>query len=168
LGDVNIKQFKVTNKKAFYLWAATSLVCMVVIFLFSSRDATASGMMSNALTRTILGAVWAFFAPAGQEVPESLIYVWEPLLRKAAHVFIFLLLGCSVANTIRQTTDSFRRIFIISLIWCSAYAAFDEIHQYFVPGRACMWQDWLLDTVGALLGITAVLYFTRRSKRKEA
>jgi len=83
-------------------------------------------------------------------------------LRKAAHVFIFLLLGCSVTNTIRQTTDSFRRTFVISLIWCSAYAASDEIHQYFIPGRACMWQDWLLDTVSALLGITLVLYIVRR------
>jgi len=137
---------------------------MVAIFLFSSRDAVSSAEMSNSLTQTVLGAVWSYFAPSGQEVPESLVNVWEHFLRKAAHVIIFLLLGCSVTNTIRQTTDSFRRTFVISVIWCSAYAASDEIHQYFVPGRACMWQDWLLDTVSALLGIIMVLYFVRRKK----
>ena len=33
------------------------------------------------------------------------------------------------------------------------YAATDEIHQYFVPGWACMFTDVCIDSVGALLGV---------------
>ena len=33
------------------------------------------------------------------------------------------------------------------------YAATDELHQYFVPGRACMFTDVCIDSFGALLGI---------------
>ena len=34
--------------------------------------------------------------------------------------------------------------------------ATDEIHQYLVPGRACMFTDVCIDSVGALLGILFV------------
>jgi VanZ family protein len=33
------------------------------------------------------------------------------------------------------------------------YAASDEIHQYFVPGRACRLYDVGFDAAGALIGI---------------
>ena len=37
----------------------------------------------------------------------------------------------------------------------------------FVPGRAGMWQDWLIDTVGVSLGVGAVLLVVwRRANRK--
>ena len=37
--------------------------------------------------------------------------------------------------------------------FCFLYACSDEIHQYFVPGRACMFRDILLDTAGGTVGI---------------
>lgn len=56
---------------------------------------------------------------------------------------------------------------VFALCCCSAYAATDEIHQIFVAGRAGMWQDWLLDTGGVLLGIGVVLWAIRRRRKKE-
>ena len=49
------------------------------------------------------------------------------------------------------------RVFLVSLLWCSAYGALDELHQSFVPGRSMRWQDWVIDTVGAVVGIVVVL-----------
>ena len=40
----------------------------------------------------------------------------------------------------------------------SAYAASDEWHQSFVPGRASEAADWIADTAGA---IVAVVLYTR-------
>ncbi len=37
------------------------------------------------------------------------------------------------------------------------YATSDEIHQYFVPGRACMIEDVFIDTLGVMLGISLIL-----------
>ena len=46
------------------------------------------------------------------------------------------------------------------------YAVSDEIHQYFVPGRACMLRDMLLDTCGSLAGIVAALAAVKIFSRK--
>ena len=38
------------------------------------------------------------------------------------------------------------------MVLAAAYGITDEVHQYFVPGRMGIWQDWVADAVGALLG----------------
>lgn len=45
-----------------------------------------------------------------------------------------------------------------SVLLASAYAASDEVHQLFVPGRSCDVRDWVVDTVGAALAAAAVLW----------
>ena len=153
------------TKKAFYAWAAATLCCMLVIFLFSSHEAGKSGEMSESLTLGLVGTFWRIFAQAGQEIPEQLLAILELILRKTAHLFLFYVLALCVTNTIRQITENKKRIFWISLCWCSLYAAIDEVHQYFVPGRSAMWQDWLIDTIGVLLGIGTVFYVARRKTK---
>jgi VanZ family protein len=48
------------------------------------------------------------------------------------------------------------------LVWAavllSTWAALDELHQLFIPGRSAEVSDWLSDTLGASLG----LYVGRR------
>jgi VanZ family protein len=36
---------------------------------------------------------------------------------------------------------------------CALYAASDEIHQYFVPGRQTDFLDWVVDVLGAGVGL---------------
>jgi VanZ family protein len=42
-----------------------------------------------------------------------------------------------------------------------AYAASDEFHQVFVPGRTALVTDVLIDTSGGLIGLT-LLYLARK------
>jgi len=44
-----------------------------------------------------------------------------------------------------------------ALLFSFAYAASDEIHQYFVPGRTCSFLDFLADSMGILAGIAIFL-----------
>ena len=44
-----------------------------------------------------------------------------------------------------------------AVLCASLYAATDEVHQLFVEGRACRWQDWAIDTAGALVGALVLL-----------
>jgi len=180
------------RKKALASWAAASFVCMLLIFLASSQVAEDSAQLSGGLTRVSFGALWRWFAPDGHEMPEPLFAAFETLVRKAAHILAFLLLGVCAANTVRHAAlcrvaasgecesgeatrsgsaggeiahgrvVSGKRIFWISLIWCSAYGALDELHQYFVPGRAMMWQDWIIDVIGSLIGIGLVFLVHRK------
>ena len=45
------------------------------------------------------------------------------------------------------------------------YACIDELHQYFVPGRACQIRDVCIDTAGVLAGVLLVLWISRMSRR---
>ena len=116
---------------------------MIVIFLFSSKTAEQSSEMSGAVTETLFGGDSPFI--------ETL----EVAVRKSAHFLIFFAVGFCAANAAMQIIHNKKRVFLISLCFGSFYAATDEIHQYFVPGRSCMWQDWVLDTMGVLAGTGA-------------
>ena len=150
-------------KRAFYAWAAVSLLCMILIFWFSSQTAEESGELSGAVTVGFFSIIQGYL-----NIPDSVMEILEVLVRKTAHLVIFFILGFCAANTVRQVTNNARRVFFISSVWGSAYGAFDELHQYFIPGRACMWQDWLLDTAGVLLGIGAafLIFKFMRAKNK--
>lgn len=136
---------------------------MSAIFLFSSRTAEQSGEMSSYVTESLFGFVndWKFPDGTETEIGNNQSFIIETLeiiIRKFAHFFIFAVLGFCIANTVRQAVHNKKNIFRISLCIGSFYAATDELHQYFVPGRACMWQDWLLDTAGVLFGIGAAFF----------
>jgi VanZ family protein len=47
------------------------------------------------------------------------------------------------------------RVAGLALAIAGAYGAFDEIHQFFVPGRSSDITDWYADVAGAALGIGA-------------
>jgi VanZ family protein len=151
-------------KKHFYIWAAASLICMILIFWLSSRTADQSGEMSSSLTHGLFGFMQDRGGDAGGDPGSSgagvsdIMETLEVIVRKSAHFIIYFALGFFVANTIRQVTDNKKYIFWISLCWSSFYGATDEFHQYFVPGRSAMWQDWAIDTLGALCGVGAAFF----------
>lgn len=43
------------------------------------------------------------------------------------------------------------RALVLAVVAAAVYAATDEIHQYFVPGRVMSVFDWLADVTGAAL-----------------
>lgn len=61
---------------------------------------------------------------------------------------------------------SFRRLWVryymaLTLLVAVLYAATDEIHQYFIPGRDATTGDWLADSSGILI-FTLIYYFITR------
>jgi VanZ family protein len=43
-----------------------------------------------------------------------------------------------------------------SLLIVGTYAALDELHQLFIPGRDCEYLDWIADFTGALAGVLII------------
>jgi len=41
---------------------------------------------------------------------------------------------------------------LFAIVTASLYGMTDEAHQFFVPFREASWQDWLADTIGAVIG----------------
>ena len=124
-------------------WAAV-LIWMAVIFLFSAQNGTQSGNLSGSLLKII---VQLFHASSEQ------MEFWEMLLRKGAHFGVYFVLAILLLIAFRSSGIFVRTGFCLALLAAAAYAVTDEIHQYFVPGRAMRAFDVMIDTCGALTGL---------------
>lgn len=117
----------------FWLLAAACAGC---IFWLSSKDGSQSQNMSD----SVRGILMKLFGP----LLNSFI------VRKFAHFFEYAVLGFLIGCALFLSRKRFSPI---TAVICSAlYSISDEIHQYFVPGRACRIFDVGVDTLGALTG----------------
>ncbi|MFN3551031.1 MAG: VanZ family protein [Endomicrobiia bacterium] len=78
------------------------------------------------------------------------------VLRKIAHMteYCILVILFFRAFKVSLSYENYRKKgYFLSIFLSFLYAIFDEIHQYFVPGRHFALTDILIDTVGIILGI---------------
>ena len=129
-----------------------TLGVMAVIFFFSSQPAEVSGALSYSVEQSIRGTGAEYFIPEWFS-PNSFANV-----RKWAHVYIFLALGVCMACTVQayRPAWSARKQGLVAVAACVLYAVGDEVHQYFVPGRAMLAKDVLVDAIGVCLGVLCV------------
>jgi len=78
------------------------------------------------------------------------------------HMFIFFILAFSLFVSVLSRKWEFKKIFVILLI-ATSYAALDELHQFFVPGRFCSIEDFLLDFTGIIFAFLIYLVLIEKS-----
>ena len=178
---------------------ALSLVALVLwcafIFYMSARVASDSDALSLGFAGRFLHLVVPGFSDMSAADQLALAKSINHPVRKLAHFTEYLVLGILAVNALRlhiswskrnlkskavarpaalparNTTAPSRNILTPALSWafCILYAASDEFHQLFVPGRAGLITDVCIDSAGALLGIllflTALHLTSRRAKR---
>ena len=92
-------------------------------------------------------------------------------VRKTAHAVEYAMLGFLIWRVVHSaaTLASIRpaRHFRLALLLAALYAATDEAHQIFVPGREAAVRDVLLDTCGAALGLAVTWCAVRMRKSKQ-
>lgn len=125
---------------AVIFWIFTAAVA-VIIFLFSNEDGNESQQVSQNFLSVIIEYI-------GNIISHN-------VLRKIAHFSEYAALGFSVCGAIYFTFD--KNKFYIPLIPCILYAVSDELHQYFIPERACRLFDVFVDSCGSSLGILIFL-----------
>ena len=86
-------------------------------------------------------------------------------VRKAAHMTEYAILGLLSFAFYRGILKKEKRQFLVALLTAAVYAATDEFHQYFIPGRSAEVMDVCIDTLGASIGL-AILFFTLKVVRK--
>ncbi len=128
-----------TRKVLAVLSLIAALALMCVIFYLSNQPAQESNMLSDSVIEQI-------YSLNGLLVPVLII-------RKAAHMCEYALLSFLFSNSFYLLKK--KKWQIISFILTFLYACSDEIHQLFIPGRAGMIIDVLIDSSGALLGLAA-------------
>ncbi len=119
------------------------IALMAVIFFFSAQTGEQSALISD----EVVGAAYG-----KDKIGTELLTV---IVRKSAHFAEYALLGglIYIANRHVMRKKNDRVPAAAALAASAVYAVSDEIHQYFVPGRACMVSDVLIDTSGTLFGI---------------
>lgn len=142
----------------FRIFAILAVCWMAVIFAFSAKDADESTKESNRITDLIGRIVYDDYDNLSEEKKQEFIDKTDHIVRKTAHSTEYALLGILLVNAgLGLKNKKKRTVAGISFSIASAYAASDEIHQLFVPGRAGMVTDWMIDSVGAAVGIILVL-----------
>lgn len=162
----------------FVAYLTIAILIMIFIFFQSSLPADTSQEESDIIVR--------FISRFTDRDTELLSFI----VRKLAHFTEYTLLGLYISLTAKEhynkkhyheeqhsekhyQDEHFHkgqfliRIFIIPLICGVLYAASDEIHQRFVPGRSCELRDVLIDTCGVLLGVTINMLCVRFGKKKD-
>ena len=143
---------------------------MALIFLLSSQNAAVSSGTSGNVIRLIVGIFYPEFdnLPAAEQT--EIVASLQFLARKSAHFSIYMILGVlSFLAVISYEKLLFVLRLTVSGSVCLLYAASDEIHQLFIPGRSGEVRDVMIDFSGAALGIalsTLVFLLICRIKKK--
>lgn len=133
------------------------IAVMCIVFVFSSQNGDMSGGVSEKVTRAICRVI--FFRYDEMSGDEQLFVVRQLnyFVRKLAHFSVYMLMGMlSYSAMLIADIQKITQKWAVSLGICALYAAFDEIHQYFIPGRSMRFTDVLIDCSGALIGIAIV------------
>lgn len=130
------------NQQLALFFGVLSILCMSFIFYLSAQPGADSAAASDwiaGLLEQLFGAQFTDF-----------------VIRKLAHFSEYTALAfcfCGTFYAMRRPKPAW----LWALGAASIYAVTDEVHQFFVPGRACQARDWLIDTAGALCGILIFL-----------
>ena len=137
------------------------LIWMGLIFFLSSQQAADSNQLSTGISKFIMGLISGILPGLSPQVQ------WlNHIVRKNAHFIAYLILGLLQVNALYLNGKRGGKAFILALLISFLYAASDEFHQTFVPGRSGELRDVMIDTAGALTGIGTYMLI-RMKWRKE-
>ncbi len=146
------------NKKTIITWCFV-IAWMIFIFYLSAQPATQSDALSKTVTKVIIETVDKVVDINADDKPTlDLVKQFNHIVRKYAHGGVYFVLGLLVVNAVRNHKIRDIRLFALSLMICVIYAISDEVHQLFVPGRGAQVTDVLIDSIGALIGISLLKY----------
>jgi VanZ family protein len=134
------------------------VVWAIVIFCFSTAP------FASSKTSQVIGPILTWVMPS---ITGHQLDVVHLLVRKLGHLseyFIFaLLVHRALAH--QDQSGSRRRQLVWTLLTVCLYAATDEWHQSFVPGRTASAGDVLLDSVGGFCGSICFNWVHRQRKK---
>ena len=87
--------------------------------------------------------------------------IWDKLLHGAGYGVLALLYVYALAPG-----KSTMRVAVVAIALTSLYAASDEVHQRFTPGRNPEVRDWFADTVGGAIAVGGYVVSTASRPRR--
>ena len=136
-----------------------TLMCMAMIFYFSSQSADTSTQESHRIGKFI-GYVFEYdFQNWSPDAQERYAAKLDHPIRKAAHFLEYTLLGILLAGVFYEKKRRRKQKILIPFAIGALYAVSDELHQLIVgSGRAFQFTDILIDSCGVMAGILLAIF----------
>lgn len=166
----NLKKYR-----KIFIWIP-AILWMAVIFYLSSMSTTESNSQSKNTINKIIDTTIETTNnigitnnhPSNQKKQNITDQLNKPL-RKCAHASVYFFLAILLLHASLMSHYKIHKKYpltiLFALLICFFYAITDEYHQTFVTGRTGQFSDVLIDTIGALVGIT--LYSIIRHRKKK-
>lgn len=143
------------------LYLLIGFMMMGLLFYSSSQtyeEQSQIGLLSillkNEPFKDQLAGVSFIYAGSEVSVAKSGYFSFvEFFIRKGAHFGTYLILGSSFFLGLAPRMKQFALVALFSWLSATGYAALDEFHQMLTGGRTPLFQDVLLDSLGALTGV---------------
>jgi len=122
------------------------------------RDAIRQGVMVQVFWYwgPLVGYAGVIFFLSAQSHPEEQLslFLLKEVSDKVLHAVEFGILALLCYRAFRWAAGPVvaRQALVLAIVTASVFGLTDEVHQLFVPFRESSWQDWLADTVGAVIG----------------
>jgi VanZ family protein len=120
-------------------------------------------IFDSGTARWLMIAMWMgliFFLSSQPQLPSPPDPLADLIFKKGAHFTVYAVL----AVLFRRALPLSRQIWALSWVFTVLYAASDEWHQSFVPGRHPQATDVLIDACGAATGLLIFWWLQRRSQ----
>lgn len=138
---------------------------MAVIFSFSARPAEQSTGDSRWAGHMIGQLFVPGFGDWSDKEQEAFAEKVDHPVRKTAHAMEYAVLGLLTAGAYIRRGTSIRKGILVPWGIAALYAASDEFHQLFVPGRSGQVSDVVLDSAGVLAGVLLLAGIRRARNR---
>jgi VanZ family protein len=145
------------GKKNSAVPALLSLAVMVAIFMLSAQDGETSSESSRYVAEVFSNLIFYRYGSMSAQHQAFIAAELDWFVRKLAHFSIYALLGFNVFLTLHFLLKKLFGKTMLAVMVCAVYAAFDELHQTFVPGRSGNVFDVAIDTFGAASGILVAI-----------
>lgn len=131
-----------------------ALIWMCVIFAFSAQEKDESSAVSEAVSYRVVSSTGILFhLHLDEEQLRQIAAAIENGVRKAAHTTEFGILSILLYIWLGKWTFMTAKKMVLAAFLTILYAASDEFHQLWVPGRAGSIGDVMIDGAGAVLGV---------------
>ena len=142
------------------------LALMGMIFVFSSQPAPVSQETSGGIVNWLLRLLVPDYAGLDPARQAEMEHIAAKTVRKGAHFAEYALLGAALLGHVLAWRAKRGLGRPRALAWGlgTAYAASDELHQFFVPGRSGEFLDVLLDSAGVAVGVALLWLLLRKRK----
>ncbi len=153
--------------KKFFICRFLSVILLcawaITIFYLSAQNAEKSFDTSGGIVEKIVTVIYPEYEMLSGNTQTEITDMTTLIVRKTAHFLEYFILGllafwttiCFLKNKLNV---------LLSIVFCVLYSVSDEVHQHFVPGRACRFWDIIIDLSGSALAVIVLAVIFKKIK----